>query len=93
MHLEDTTRFCPKQQRKSEQTSQQSKPQAGPDLGLLELLLQLFKKKNGNATGEDFCRNGSALWLWWLERRAPNAKVAGSIPTWASELRPLQLRL
>lgn len=25
--------------------------------------------------------------------RVPNAKVARSIPTWASELRPLQLRL
>lgn len=55
MNLEDTTRLCPKEQRKSEQTSQQSKPQAGTNLGLLELLLQLFKKRNGNATGDDFC--------------------------------------
>lgn len=36
---------------------------------------------------------GLAWWLKWLERSAPNAQLPGSIPTWASDPRSLQLRL
>ncbi|KAM5292928.1 rho guanine nucleotide exchange factor 33 isoform 2-T2 [Ctenodactylus gundi] len=62
MHLEDTTRFCPKEERESEQTSfSDQNPRQDQKGGFRSSFRKLFKKKNGNATGEDFC----GPWGWW----------------------------
>ncbi|XP_037663215.1 rho guanine nucleotide exchange factor 33 isoform X4 [Choloepus didactylus] len=61
MHLEDTTRFCPKEERESEQTSfSDQNPRQDQKGGFRSSFRKLFKKKNGNAT-EDFC----GPWGWW----------------------------
>uniref|UniRef100_G1QF80 Rho guanine nucleotide exchange factor 33 n=1 Tax=Myotis lucifugus TaxID=59463 RepID=G1QF80_MYOLU len=62
MHLEDTTRFCPKEERESEQTSfSDQNPRQDQKGGFRSSFRKLFKKKNGNASGEDFC----GPWGWW----------------------------
>uniref|UniRef100_A0A7N9C6N0 Rho guanine nucleotide exchange factor 33 n=1 Tax=Macaca fascicularis TaxID=9541 RepID=A0A7N9C6N0_MACFA len=61
MHLEDTTRFCPKEERESEQTSFSDQNPRQDQKGFSSSFIKLFKKKNGNATGEDFC----GPWGWW----------------------------
>ncbi|XP_051698938.1 rho guanine nucleotide exchange factor 33 isoform X9 [Oryctolagus cuniculus] len=62
MHLEDSTRFCPKEERESEQTSfSDQNPRQDQKGGFRSSFRKLFKKKNGNATGEDFC----GPWGWW----------------------------
>ncbi|XP_054423585.1 rho guanine nucleotide exchange factor 33 isoform X4 [Pteronotus mesoamericanus] len=62
MHLEDTTRFCPKEERESEQTSfSDQNPRQDQKGGFRSSFRKLFKKKNGNAAGEDFC----GPWGWW----------------------------
>ncbi|XP_057648512.1 rho guanine nucleotide exchange factor 33 isoform X2 [Chionomys nivalis] len=62
MHLEDATRFCPKEERESEQTSfSDQNPRQDQKGGFRSSFRKLFKKKNGNATGEDFC----GPWGWW----------------------------
>ncbi|XP_073905646.1 rho guanine nucleotide exchange factor 33 isoform X6 [Castor canadensis] len=62
MHLEDTTRFCPKDERESEQTSfSDQNPRQDQKGGFRSSFRKLFKKKNGNTTGEDFC----GPWGWW----------------------------
>ncbi|XP_070091695.1 rho guanine nucleotide exchange factor 33 isoform X18 [Equus caballus] len=62
MHLEDATRFCPKDERESEQTSfSDQNPRQDQKGGFRSSFRKLFKKKNGNATGEDFC----GPWGWW----------------------------
>ncbi|XP_075391553.1 rho guanine nucleotide exchange factor 33 [Tenrec ecaudatus] len=62
MHLEDTTRFCPKEERESEQTSfSDQNPRQDQKGGFRSSFRKLFKKKNGNAPGEDFC----GPWGWW----------------------------
>ncbi|KAM9722299.1 rho guanine nucleotide exchange factor 33 isoform 2-T2 [Dama dama] len=62
MHLEDATRFCPKEERESEQTSfSDQNPRQDQKGGFRSSFRKLFKKKNGNSTGEDFC----GPWGWW----------------------------
>ncbi|CAH6779603.1 Arhgef33 [Phodopus roborovskii] len=62
MHLEDATRFCPKEERESEQTSfSDQTPRQDQKGGFRSSFRKLFKKKNGNTTGEDFC----GPWGWW----------------------------
>uniref|UniRef100_A0A8C2V378 Rho guanine nucleotide exchange factor 33 n=1 Tax=Chinchilla lanigera TaxID=34839 RepID=A0A8C2V378_CHILA len=62
MHLEDATRFCPKEERESEQTSfSDQNPRQDQKGGFRSSFRKLFKKKNGNAAGEDFC----GPWGWW----------------------------
>ncbi|XP_055986561.1 rho guanine nucleotide exchange factor 33 [Sorex fumeus] len=62
MHLEDATRFCPKDERESEQTSfSDQNPRPDQKGGFRSSFRKLFKKKDGNAAGEDFC----GPWGWW----------------------------